>query len=869
MSATAESIARALGGTKTAGGWKAKCPAHRDDTPSLALSDGDDGRLLVYCHGGCAQADVIAALGKLGLWPNGKRTVQQSPPPVAKTEKTPIVPVPADAPPMTFKHPRYGSPSRTWPYHLADGGLAGYAARFDFRKADGTPSKDVLPVTFCDLGNGKRGWRSKGIPEPRPLYRLPELLARSDAPILVTEGEKARDAAQRLLPEYVVTTPMHGAKSPAKTDWTPVRNRTLTIWPDHDQPGADFAQMVAELADEAGAASVAIADVPADFPEGWDLADDLPAGWTIEGLHALLEAAPAWQAKAAEPLPNSRRPAIRCMGGDLADATAAALRVLASERDPLQTVYVRGSMLVRPMRLEDRLSAGGVKRPMNAFSLRLVDADWLALRLAELADWYKVADLKMKPVDPPERVCRSVLAAAPWQGLPPLTGVIEAPTIRPDGSLLTTPGYDSVTGLLFDAGGTRFPAIPEKPTRADAEAAIEVLKRPFVAFPFVGEADRSVALSSVLTVLVCRMLRAAPLFGYSAPKMASGKTLLATIASYVGCGRAPYLMSQAQDPADERKRMLSALIEGPAMLVIDNIERALQSDALCTAITEATYNDRVLGQSRTVTVETNCLFAATGNNLALAGDLTARAILCRLDPACERPEQRTFDLNLHEWVPAHRGELAVAALTVIRAYLAAGEPRQPVPNFARFEEWQRLCRFPLTWLGLADPCETRESIEATDPVRENLRALLTTWHEHFSDRPATVAQAIAAGTNARNKGGDILSFTGDGLNEAMMAVAGEKGSVNSRRLGRFIGKHERRIEGDLRFLRAGTADKTMLWRVSGEGFQGFQGFSFCPSREKGNGKAHESAEGIFGDRHERNPENPLNPAASVEREVDL
>jgi hypothetical protein len=36
---------------------------------------------------------------------------------------------------------------------------------------------------------------------------------------------------------------------------------------------------------------------------------------------------------------------IRAMGGDLAQATAAALKVLADERDPLNAVYVRGSLL--------------------------------------------------------------------------------------------------------------------------------------------------------------------------------------------------------------------------------------------------------------------------------------------------------------------------------------------------------------------------------------------------------------------------------------------------------------------------------------------------------------------------------------------
>ena len=251
----------------------------------MSLSIGKNGQLLHHCFGGCEQSIVREALIARGLWPDGMRPKQSA-------EKTPIIPVPADAPTMWFKHPKYGAPSRVWPYHTADGKLAGYVARFDFVK-DGKPRKDCLPITFCQLGNGDRGWRAKGIPEPRPLYRLPELLARAGAPILVTEGEKAADAAQRLFPDHAVTTPMHGAKSPAKTDWTPVKGRSVIIWPDHDQPGADFARLVAELADEAGGTTVSMVAVPAELPEGWDLADQPPSDWTIERLRGLLEAAPA------------------------------------------------------------------------------------------------------------------------------------------------------------------------------------------------------------------------------------------------------------------------------------------------------------------------------------------------------------------------------------------------------------------------------------------------------------------------------------------------------------------------------------------------------------------------------------------------
>ena len=65
----AELIARALGGKKAGASWVALCPAHKDrKKPSLALRDGDGGRVLVHCHAGCEQEAVIDALRARGLW---------------------------------------------------------------------------------------------------------------------------------------------------------------------------------------------------------------------------------------------------------------------------------------------------------------------------------------------------------------------------------------------------------------------------------------------------------------------------------------------------------------------------------------------------------------------------------------------------------------------------------------------------------------------------------------------------------------------------------------------------------------------------------------------------------------------------------
>ena len=64
----AESIARALGGRKAGVGWMARCPVHDDRKPSLSIRHGEDGKVLVRCHAGCEQAQVIAVLRSRGMW---------------------------------------------------------------------------------------------------------------------------------------------------------------------------------------------------------------------------------------------------------------------------------------------------------------------------------------------------------------------------------------------------------------------------------------------------------------------------------------------------------------------------------------------------------------------------------------------------------------------------------------------------------------------------------------------------------------------------------------------------------------------------------------------------------------------------------
>ena len=61
---TSTEILGKLTGVKTGGsGWMARCPAHEDGLASLAVSEGADGRILLYCHAGCTTGGILGALG--------------------------------------------------------------------------------------------------------------------------------------------------------------------------------------------------------------------------------------------------------------------------------------------------------------------------------------------------------------------------------------------------------------------------------------------------------------------------------------------------------------------------------------------------------------------------------------------------------------------------------------------------------------------------------------------------------------------------------------------------------------------------------------------------------------------------------------
>jgi hypothetical protein len=440
--------------------------------------------------------------------------------------------------------------------------------------------------------------------------------------------------------------------------------------------------------------------------------------------------------------------------------------------------------------------------------------------MTEAADWERHDGRSggWVAIDAPLKVATTYRQRVGRWRLPVLSAVINAPTLRPDGSVLAEPGYDAATGLLLDTCGERFPEVPDRPDREDGRAALSVLLGLIGTFPFVGGADRSVALSAILSGCARRSLRTAPLHGFTAPAAGSGKSMLVDLASVIATGREAGVIAQGRTEEEFEKRLGAQLLAGDQVIAIDNCEAPLGGEFLCRALTQPVVRARILGRSQAPELPTNACITATGNNLALVGDMTRRAVLCRLDAGWERPELRRFARNPVREARADRGRYLAAALTVLRAYHVAGRPQQP-DALGSFEEWSGWVRGALLWLGQADPVGTMAQARELDPKLDALVAVTAQWWAVIGAGSVSVRDVVDRAMEQRTALGAGASYPArreyahPDLREALLAVAGEGGAVNSRRLGKWLASNQDRIVHGLRLVRQGLSGGILQWRL--------------------------------------------------------
>jgi len=218
----------------------------------------------------------------------------------------------------------------------------------------------------------------------------------------------------------------------------------------------------------------------------------------IERAAIQAESAPRRGRKRAAPPPAPAndpddRPTIRLVTGQLHDAIEQGIAALRADPD----LYQRETTLVHVTQVTADEEAGtqGEFREGTP-QIHVMSVNTLRERLTRYARWvrFNARAGDWVPAEPPNEVVRGIADRKGWP-LRRLTGILEAPSLRPDGSVIDRPGYDAATGFMY-VPNCPYPAIPERPTREDARRALAMLEDVFIDFPYATPARAGRPLAS-------------------------------------------------------------------------------------------------------------------------------------------------------------------------------------------------------------------------------------------------------------------------------------------------------------------------------------------------------------------------------------
>lgn len=561
---------------------------------------------------------------------------------------------------------------------------------------------------------------------------------------------------------------------------------------------------------------------PLDFDNGY-----------FDALAASVDASPTKPARKSKRTAEAHnldddRPLISIKAGFLDKLATEAEDVLLASGLP---VFQRGSALVRPVAFEVPASRG--RTTVSAGLSEMTPAGMIDT-YSQIARWerYDKRAEEWLPADPPPLVAAVHLSRIGFWKLPPVAGIITTPTLRPDGTVLLEPGYDRATRLYYVPDPTlKMPTLIAKPSRTDAEAALELLLSLLTGFPFVTDVSKAVALSMLITPVVRGALSVAPLHAAKAITAGTGKSYLVDLASAIATGRACPVAAAATNPEETEKRLVGLLLSAFPIVSLDNVNGELGGDVLCQAVERPLIRVRPLGASKIIEIESRCCIFATGNGLRISGDMVRRSLLAVLDAEMERPELRTFSFDPVSTVLADRGTYVAACMTIVRAYTAAGSPRRQAA-LASFEDWSDLVRSTLIWLGQADPCRSMEEAREDDPELTDIREMIAGWRRAFGTLSVPVKKAVEAASatiGQADENGDVPAYGATyilqhpELRDVLMRLSGARPVIDSARIGRWLLSHEGRIVGGYRFKRDGTTDGAARWKLDPVGRQGDQG----------------------------------------------
>jgi putative DNA primase/helicase len=375
---------------------------------------------------------------------------------------------------------------------------------------------------------------------------------------------------------------------------------------------------------------------------------------------------------------SSSLPKINTGIGDLRRITDLAWNAILQSNKPPYLFRHGGSMC--------RLESNDLEIPI----IRVLSPTRLRHELARVAHWVATVEGKEIESKPPRDVVQDVLAT-PNPPLPVLKRVTRVPVFAFDGSLQTTPGYHERSQTYYaPLANFELMDVSDSPIQDEIQCARPIiLDELFANFCFVSEADRAHAVGLFLLPHARDLIDGpTPNHLVSSPQPGSAKGLLTDVALRAAIPN-PGSVPQARDDDEWRKRLTSYFREGREVMSIDNVNKPLDSGALASALTQTTWEDRILGKNETVSLPIRCVWTTTANNPTMSTEIARRTVRIHLDTGLELPWLRTGfrHENLRQWVDENRAFLVWAAHTLIKAWIAAGRPKPMCKSLGSYEAW--------------------------------------------------------------------------------------------------------------------------------------------------------------------------------------
>lgn len=346
---------------------------------------------------------------------------------------------------------------------------------------------------------------------------------------------------------------------------------------------------------------------------------------------------------------------------------------------------------------------------------------------------------ELKPIwtNPTVETLKQVVSGTHWPGVRTLRRIATSPVVRPDGSLLQERGYDAATGIFYAPTEDMVP-IPARPSVQEVAAArSELMDRVFADFPWAEDADRANFFGLLVTPLLREFLGDAvtPFGLITASTPGSGKSNLAEAIGHLY----GYSMQPMQSSDVELKKTISSTLNDSQapVVIFDNVRTGftIRSAELAGLLTQASWQDRLLGTSTMIRARNNRLWLATGNNLRLGGDMVPRTVRVRLEPKMENPEaipSERFRLGCQfsDWikVPENRASLLRNLLVLVADWTAAGATRISRP-MRSYTQWASGVAGFLAHHGIAGFLDNAHHLLESNPEDEEAVAFLEQWEQ--------------------------------------------------------------------------------------------------------------------------------------------